>query len=144
MTMSRGFGVSLRSDSPQPPKASCAGAQHPHSKTKSSVSCCSETLLCFSLCPVPLVLSLGTTEKSLALTSSSQVFTDTAKIPLNLFSRLKSPSSQPVLTGGDAPVPPWQSWPLTGLSPVHPHWAMLQAQLQQHPTEGQDHCWHHS
>jgi len=26
-------------------------------------------LLCFSLCPLPLVLSLGTTEKSLALSS---------------------------------------------------------------------------
>lgn len=85
---------------------------------------------------------------SVISTSSLQVFTDTDKIPLNfLFSRLTSPSSQPVLRGGDAPVPPWHSWPLTGLSPVHPcfPWLgshtghMLQAQLCQHPTKGKDH-----
>ena len=40
-------------------------------------------LLCFSLCPLPLVLSLGTTDKSLA-PSSLQVFTYIDDIPLSL------------------------------------------------------------
>lgn len=51
--------------------------------------------LCFSLCPLPLVLSLGTTEKSSVLFAFSlQVFIHIDKIPLSLFfSRLNIPSS---------------------------------------------------
>lgn len=95
MTMTRGSGVSLRWDSPQPPKATCAGAQHPHSKTTSIVSCCSETLLCFSLCPHCLLSCHWEPceeSGSVISTASLQVFTDTDKILLNS-SRLNSPSS---------------------------------------------------
>jgi len=52
--------------------------------------------LCLSLCPLPLVLSVGTTERSLAPSSlllPTQVFVHTDEItPSLLFSRLSSPS----------------------------------------------------
>ena len=53
--------------------------------------------MCFNLCPYPLVLSLGTTEKSLALPSvlsPHQILIHIGEIPLSLlFSRLNHPSS---------------------------------------------------
>ncbi|KAK4817104.1 hypothetical protein QYF61_027967 [Mycteria americana] len=50
-------------------------------------------LLCFSLCPLPLVLSLGTTEKTLALSSLQPPFR-VMRFPLRLlFSRLNTHSS---------------------------------------------------
>lgn len=52
-------------------------------------------LLCFSLDPLPLVLSLGTTKERLSVVFSSfiQVFINTDNIPLRIhFSRLKSSS----------------------------------------------------
>jgi len=55
------------------------------------------TLLCFSLCPLPVVLSLGTTERSLALSASQppcRYLYTLRRCPLiRLFSRLNSPSS---------------------------------------------------
>ena len=60
--------------------------------------------LCSSVCPQPLVLALGTTDKSLDPSSfahSLQVFMDTDEISLSLlFSRLTRPRplSQPLLT----------------------------------------------
>jgi len=60
-------------------------------------------LLCFRLGPLPLVLALGTTEKSLALSSFHAPFRylyTLRRSPLSLpFSRLNSPSSQPFLIG---------------------------------------------
>lgn len=59
-------------------------------------------LLCFSLCPLPLILSLGITEKSLALSffHPLQVFTHTNKIPLepSLLQAKQSQLSQIFLT----------------------------------------------
>ena len=48
--------------------ATCASAWSP-SQWKSVSWCSDRSLLCFSLCALPLVLPLGTTEKSLALSS---------------------------------------------------------------------------
>lgn len=51
---------------PQPLWATCSSAQ-PASQKKKCFLVFSQTLLCFSLCLSPLVLSLGMTEKNLAL-----------------------------------------------------------------------------
>jgi len=61
-------------------------------------------LLCLSLCPLPLVLSLGATEKSLALSSLHPPFRYLYTLlrhtpPSLLFSRLNSPSSHYFLAG---------------------------------------------
>lgn len=54
----------------------------PEQHTAQSASWWSDSLLCCSLCPLPLVLALSITEKSLALfTSSLQVFKDIDKNP---------------------------------------------------------------
>lgn len=64
------FWISPRRKTPQPLWMTCSSAQSSHSKT---VFCdVRHSLLCFILCPPSLVLSLGTTEKSLA--SSSLLF----------------------------------------------------------------------
>lgn len=48
----------------------------------------------FSLCPSPLVLSLGTTENSRLYSLPSGIYTHWLSPPSPLFSRLNSPSSQ--------------------------------------------------
>lgn len=48
-------------DDNSPPWATCASAYHPHSE----VSTCSEGSACLSVCPSPLVPSLGTMWKTL-------------------------------------------------------------------------------
>lgn len=62
------FWTSPRMEASQPPWAAYASAWSP-SQSK-SISWCSEGISCFSLCPLPPFLSLGTTESSLALSSS--------------------------------------------------------------------------
>lgn len=85
---------------------------------------------------------------SVISTSSLQVLTDTDKIPLNLlFSQLNSPSSQPALIMGDAPVHafmalPWAlsstSIPSLSREPTLDTCCRSMLQLQQCPTEGKD------
>ena len=65
-----GFWISSRKETPQPLWATCTSAQLP-SQQKKSVSWWSDRTCSFvlSLCLLPLVLSLGTAEKSLAPSS---------------------------------------------------------------------------
>lgn len=56
--------ISLRRETPQSPCTTCNGAQTSSQKRRVS-SMFRQTLLCFNLCPLPLVLSLGIIEKSL-------------------------------------------------------------------------------
>ena len=59
-----GSGISPEKETPQPPSAAWARAPSP-SRGKKFFLVFSWSFLCFSLCPLPLVLSLGTTGKSL-------------------------------------------------------------------------------
>ena len=81
-------------------------------------------LLCFSLCPLPLVLALGSHQKepgSVLFSPSFQVFMYIDKIPLTLpFSMLNRSSFTPPHRR-DAPAPSWLLWPCAGLSPVSPY-----------------------
>ena len=87
------FSISPRTKSPQTLWATCASAWSP----SQCFLMIWWKLLCFSLCPLPLILSLGTTERSLAPSSLcppfSHLYTLT-RSPLSLLSsRLNSPSS---------------------------------------------------
>lgn len=79
------------------------------------------SLPCFSLRPLPLFLSLGTTEKSLVSSSSfpfKHFFID--KIPLGLLQARQSYFPQPLLMWKILPVL-WSSlWPCTGLALASP------------------------
>lgn len=76
------------------------------------------SLLCVSLCPLNLILSLGThwKEPGSIFAPSLPIFMGINKIPLQLsFSRQTSPSS-----GRDAPDLFSSLWPFAGLSPLCP------------------------
>lgn len=81
-------------------------------------------LVCFSLCLLPLVLWLGTTEDSLAQSSLQPPFrfigiNKILLMPCLLW--LSSPMSLFFPCRGDASVPSWSSWPFTGLYSVWPY-----------------------
>lgn len=79
----------------QPLWAACCSAQSP-SQVKTFSLIFGWNFLCSSLCPLPLVLSLGTAGKSLASSSWRNpfaVFVRIGKIPSHFFPRLKRPSS---------------------------------------------------
>lgn len=76
---------------PQPLQGPAPVLHHPYRKAQS--------LLCFTSCPLPLILSLEATEKSLAPSSShppfrnSHPFLRSPSIPFYRLDRLNSPSS---------------------------------------------------
>lgn len=77
-------------------------------------------LRCFSLCLLPLVLSVGTTEKNPGcafFALSLQVFIYFDEIILSL---LQGEQSDPASVTRRVPVPSWSLWPFDGLSPVRP------------------------
>lgn len=79
-------------------------------------------LLCSNLCSLPLVMSLGTTEKSLVPTSvlPYHIFIDVDKILLSPpFSSLQALSASPHITG--SVVPSSSLWHFIRLCPVAPY-----------------------
>lgn len=118
---------------------------HLYSEKKSVSWCFGENLLCFSVCPLALVLLLDTTGKSMGQPSLYffQFFTDIGKIPDSLLFHRQSSHSSPRLSSGKTswnhrivwvgkdlkhhPVPnplPWTGIPSTrqGCSEFHPTW----------------------
>lgn len=81
-------------------------------------------LLCLVLCPLPLVLSLGTTKKNLALSSllpHCRYLRTLTNSPQSLFfSRLNSPSSVSLFSYVRCPSSWSPSWSFIGLSAVCP------------------------
>lgn len=79
---------------------------------------------CLSLCPLPLTVTLGTTEKSWLhplCTPASGVYIHWWDTPWTLSSpRWTVPALSPSSHTTDAPVPSSSSWLFAGLSPVCP------------------------
>jgi len=77
-----------------------------HTAVRPSVQ--GDSLLCSCLCPLPLVLALGITEKSLALSSLycpfRYLYTWIRSLLSPLFSRLKSPNSLSLSSSRDVPM----------------------------------------
>jgi len=79
--------------------------------TRTARKCClmvRGSLLCFSLCPLPLVLAQGTTDKSLALSSEHPLLRQN----MTALSKLSHQRHAPL------PLSSW--WSYTGFCPVSP------------------------
>lgn len=112
---------------PQPPRSAAAAARSP-SQCKEWFGIWRWNLLRFSWCPLPLVLALDTSEKSLPPSSSRLPFRHvcTSKRPLPPLEppqhqEEQSQLSQALPTRDLLPVPASPAWPFAALSPVAPH-----------------------
>lgn len=100
-------------------------------------------LPCFSLCLLPVVLSLGTTEKN----------PGSAFLALSLFPTLRRsswafsssgrtvPALWAISVMRHVPVPSWSLWPFIGLSPVCPCLSLVSASCQGPGTCVWSVCW---
>lgn len=80
--------------------------------------------LYFNLCSLPVILSLGTTEKSLVpsslLPTTWCLYTFQRSAPSLLLSRMNRPSLSASPPVSDAPIPSPFLWHFTGLAPICP------------------------
>ena len=111
------FWISPRMQTQLPLWATCACAHSP----SQCFPMFRGNLLCFSLCPLPLVLLLGATEKSLVPSSLHPLFRylhTLIRCPLSLFLSWLNSLSQLSHHRRDFPVRYPSLWPLVGLPPL--------------------------